>query len=421
MIYKEIKRCRICGNIHLIPIISLGDQALTGIFPKNEKDKVSVKPLELVKCDEINEDCCGLVQLRHNMDPEEMYGENYGYRSGLNNSMVEHLRNKVNKILKIVKLSQEDMIIDIGSNDSTLLQFYPKNLTLLGIDPTGKKFKAYYPEHIQLIPDFFSDKIIKEKFGDKKAKVITSIAMFYDLEDPTSFMKQIYNVLDDAGVWVFEQSYMPTMLEKTSYDTICHEHLEYYRFKQIKWMADKVGFKIVDVEFNDINGGSFSITVAKKESAYEENMELTDKILKEEKDKGLATLKPYEEFKNKTYKHREELVKLLEELNKKGKKVFGYGASTKGNVILQFCNITKKHIPFIAEVNPDKFGSYTPATNILIISEKEAKNMNPDYFLVLPWHFREFILKKEEKYIQEGGKLIFPLPSLEIVQKQQSK
>ena len=415
--YEEIKKCRICGNTHLDSIIDLGKQALTGVFPKSEEINVPIKPLVLVKCNDSNNNCCGLVQLKHNMDAEEMYGENYGYRSGLNKSMVEHLKNKVSKILKIAKLSDNDLIIDIGSNDSTLLQSYPKNLTLVGIDPTGVKFKKYYPDYISLIPDFFSEKVVKEKYGNKKAKIITSIAMFYDLEDPISFMKQIFNVLDDDGIWIFEQSYMPTMLEKTSYDTICHEHLEYYGFKQIKWMTDNVGLKIVDVEFNDINGGSFSLMVAKKESTHKENIELINKILKEEEDKKLSTLEPYKEFEKNTYKHKEELVELLDKLNKEGKKVFGYGASTKGNVILQFCNIKKNKIPFIAEVNPDKFGSFTPATNIPIISEEESKKINPDYFVVLPWHFRENIIQREQEYLKNGGKLIFPLPKIEIVEK----
>jgi hypothetical protein len=309
-------------------------------------------------------------------------------------------------------------VIDIGSNDATLLKAYPKkDLILAGVDPTGLHFKEFYPEYITLIPDFFPSAILKEKFPGKKAKIITSIAMFYDLEDPIAFMKSIHENLADDGVWVFEQSYMPTMLRMNSYDTICHEHLEYYRLKQIKWMTDKVGFKIIDIEFKDINGGSFSIMAAKANSLYKENTSLINKILAEEEKEGLGTLAPYEKFKKRVYEHREKLIKLIKDIKKENKSILGYGASTKGNVILQFCNLTEEDIPFIVEVNKRKFGSFTPGTKIPIISEEEFRSMKPDYLLVLPWHFKEFILEKEKDYLNAGGKIIFPLPSPHIIEK----
>jgi len=266
--YKEITKCRICGNANLVSLIHLGEQSLTGVFPKNIEDKITSGPLELVKCHPKNDkdNVCHLVQLHHSYDSSEMYGMNYGYRSGLNKSMVKHLNDIVGHVLATVKLSEGDLVIDIGSNDSTLLQQYPtdKKLKLAGIDPTGVKFKKYYPAHIQLIPDFFSFANINKSFPDKKAIVITSIAMFYDLEDPMSFVKQISESLAEDGIWVFEQSYLPAMLETISYDTICHEHLEYYALRQIKFMMDASDFKIINVELNDINGGSFRVTVARK-------------------------------------------------------------------------------------------------------------------------------------------------------------
>lgn len=414
---KEIKSCRICGNRELVPVLDLGEQTLTGVFPKSPQEPITQGPLELVKCAENHGKHCGLLQLRHSYELGEMYGENYGYRSGLNRSMVEHLRGRVNKILNITKLSAGDLVIDIGSNDSTLLQSYSQHdLQLVGIDPTGIKFKKYYPPHIDLIPDFFSAAKVKERFGSKKAKVITSIAMFYDLEDPTDFMRQIFDALDDDGIWVFEQSYMPTMLEKDSYDTVCHEHLEYYGFKQIKWMTDVVGFKIIDVEFNTANGGSFAITVAKKTSrAHAENTALINSILGQEERKKLSDLAVYQSFKENIVKQRRDIIRFVKEINDRGQKIFGYGASTKGNVILQYCSFTKKDIPYIAEVNADKFGRFTPGTGIPIVSEAEAKAMKPDYFLVLPWHFKDNIVHREKDYLDGGGALVFPLPRIEVV------
>ncbi len=242
-------------------MLDLGELMLTGVFPKAVREKVTTGQLRLVKCTGKN-DACGLLQLEHSYDLGEMYGENYGYRSGLNASMVTHLHNKVKGILGLVTLNKGDLVIDIGSNDGTTLQVYPADsLVLVGVDPTGVKHHSYCPAHIQLIPDFFSEALITERFPDKKARVITSFSMFYDLEDPLDFMRQVYDVLADDGIWVIEQSYMPTMLETNSYDTVCHERLEFYALQQIKWMADRIGFRIIDAEFNDVNGGSFSITV----------------------------------------------------------------------------------------------------------------------------------------------------------------
>ena len=298
--YTEIRKCRICGNTELVPILNLGSQVLTGVFPKKKDAVITSGPLELVKCKADKENnSCGLVQLRHSYNLKELYGDNYGYRSGLNKSMVEHLRRKVEKIEGIVDLNSGDLVIDIGSNDGTLLRAYSRDdLNLVGIDPSGKKFMEYYPDHIRLIPDFFSAQSIRNIFADKKAKVITSIAMFYDLESPMDFMRQIKEVLSDDGIWIFEQSYLPSMLEMNAYDTVCHEHLEYYCLKQIKWMTDEAGFKIIDVEINGINGGSFSVAVAKDNSSCRMKNTLTEKFLHDEESKGLNGLKPYKNFRS---------------------------------------------------------------------------------------------------------------------------
>jgi len=395
-------------------ILDLGMLSLTGVFPKSKNEKVPTGPLNLIKCNESHsKNSCGLVQLRESYNPELMYGQNYGYRSGLNNSMVQHLHNKVKKILDCVSLNSEDIVVDIGSNDSTLLRAYPKKkLNLVGFDPTGTKFKKFYPDHITLIADFFNSKSFKKKFGNKKAKVITSIAMFYDLEKPLEFVREVFDILSEDGIWVLEQSYMPRMLEVKAFDTICHEHLEYYRLKQIYWMMNKVGFKIIDIEFNQTNGGSFSVTVAKSESPLKETPSL-ERLLIEEENKGLSTNRPYDEFRKKVFEFKIQIRELLNKIHDEKGVVVGYGASTKGNVILQFADITSKDIPYIGEVNADKFGCYTPGTLIPIISEEEARKMNPDYFFVFPWHFKEFIIEKEKTKLNKKTALLFPLPSIE--------
>ncbi len=420
--YKEIKQCRICGNTNLVPVLDLGQQVLTGVFPRAKDEKITMGPLELVKCHGDADHCCGLLQLKQSYESDEMYGANYGYRSGLNLSMVRHLHGKVNQIRQMVNFKDGDFVLDIGSNDGTLLQAYPaRGLLLAGIDPSVKKFADYYPDHIQYIDDYFSAKAIQDRFGTKKAKVITSVSMFYDLERPIDFMTHIFDVLDEDGIWVFEQSYMPTMLKMNAYDTVCQEHLEYYSLRDIQWMARRAGFKIIDVEFNAVNGGSFSVTVAKKgNNQYKEKKALVDQILAREEQKGLLTLKPFEEFERRVFVHRDQLRVFIDRINREGKTIFGYGASTKGNVILQLCRLGEKDIPCVAEVNEEKFGCFTPGTNIPIVSEKDAKARYPDYFLVLPWHFRENFLEREKDWLELGGQLIFPLPEIEIVNYEKS-
>ncbi len=388
----------------------MGERYLTGIFPKSPTEEITKGPLDLVWCPS-----CFLLQLKQSYSLDEMYGDNYGYRSGLNSSMVKHLQQKINNLEKLVKLEDEDLVIDIGSNDATALKAYSGKYSKVGIDPTGAKFKEYYTDGVSLIPDFFSGKVFKENFPNRQAKIITSIAMFYDLEDPISFVKDIESVLASDGIWHFEQSYMPSMLRTNAYDTICHEHLEFYSLGVIKNILEKCGLRIMDVQMNTINGGSFSITACKQSASHKSNTPIINWMIGQEASMGLNTIKPYLDFGEKVLSHRKNLTDLIEALVADGKNIIGYGASTKGNVLLQYCGLTNRHIKCIAEVNEDKFGSFTPGTNIPIVSEEEARAMNPDYFFVLPWHFKSGILEREKEFISNGGKFIFPLPEIEII------
>lgn len=416
MLYEEIKHCRICGNTNLVSVLSLGAQALTGVFPQLG-ESVEEGPLEMVKCfGEKGESVCGLVQLRHDYQMEKLYGENYGYRSALNKSMVEHLQGIAEKIEQRIDLKDDDLVIDIASNDGTLLSSYKNTkLDLLGIDPTSDKFQEYYPAYISHVPSFFTREAVEKARGNQKARAVTSIAMFYDLPEPLKIMQDIEGVLAEDGIWIVEQSYMPTMIDNTSYDTICHEHLEYYALRQFVWMAEKTGLKIIDLEFNDTNGASFALTLAKKDAPYKEATEKIKKVLDEERERGFDELEIYCEFRRNTERHKAELQAFFAQAAAEGKSVFGYGASTKGNVILQYCGITPKEMPYIAEVNEYKFGRLTPGSLIPIVSEKEAKAMKPDYFMVLPWHFKKGIIEREMEYLEEGGHLVFPLPKIEII------
>ncbi len=413
----SIRKCRMCANSDLVKILDLGSQAATGVFPKSPDEQVFRGPLQLIKCVETSGGkTCGLAQLGHTYDSSLLYGNHYGYRSGLNAAMVAHLRRKAARIKQRVALTPGDVILDIGSNDGTFLAaLMEPGVTAVGVDPTAEKFRKYYRPEIHVIPELFSAASFRRHTGDKKVKVVTSIAMFYDLDEPFAFMQEVASLLADDGIWVFEQSYLPTMVEKTSYDTVCHEHLEYYALKQIVWMTARAGLTIVDVELNDINGGSFSVTAAPKSSAHAASAVGVETLLLNEQRSGFGSLAVYQHFRDRVFQHRDQLLQTLQGALQRGEKILGYGASTKGNVILQFCGLTPKELPAIAEVNPDKFGCYTPGTLIPIISEQEAHALRPDAFLVLPWHFRENLLEREAAYLASGGGMIFPLPKIEVV------
>jgi NDP-4-keto-2,6-dideoxyhexose 3-C-methyltransferase len=394
-------------------VLDIGEQALTGVFPRAPDEPITRGPLRLAKCTETADgSTCGLVQLEHSYALGEMFGDNYGYRSGLNPSMVRHLHGKVDAIVASTDLDAGDLVIDIGSNDGTTLSRFPRHCRLVGIDPTAAKFRQHYPSHVEAIADFFSATLVGQRFPGRKAKVVTSFSMFYDLEEPLEFMRQIHAVLADGGRWVFEQSYLPTMLEMNSYDTVCHEHLEYYALRQIKWMADRVGFVIVDVTFNDVNGGSFSVTAMKAASGARQAASV-DAVLRDELRLRLDTAAPLREFAGRVVESKRALRALVADLAARGEMLHGLGASTKGNVLLQYCELTPREVPTIGEVNPEKFGRFTPGCNIPIVAEDVLLASKATYLLILPWHFRNHFVGSPKF---KGKRLVFPLPSVEIVE-----
>lgn len=409
--YKKITACRVCGNQHLELVLDLGMQYLTGIFPASKDLNIPQGPLQLALCKQ-----CGLVQLLHSFEPSLMYGDNYGYRSGLNQSMVRHLTRKIHYLEKLCNLKDGSVVVDIGSNDCTSLKAYQTlNLIKIGIDPTGRKFEKYYPENVLLIPDFFSSQAF-ESVSKNKASIVTSLAMFYDLESPVQFAQEIESILCDDGVWHFEQSYLPLMLKANSYDTICHEHLEYYSLSTIKYILNKAKLKLIDVQVNDINGGSFAVSAAKENnSSLEVNHVVIDWYLNQELVNNINQRSTYDQFANRVKQEKNKLIDLIRRLNAADRTIFVYGASTKGNVTLQYCELTSADIRAAVEVNSEKFGCFTPGSNIPIISESDAKSMKIDYYLVLPWHFKNEILNRERNFINDGGRFIFPFPELEII------
>ena len=404
----KIKSCRNCKKSKFYDLFSLGKISFTGKFAKNKKINIKKTPLDLVMCRK-----CKLVQLNHNYDLNYLYGPDYGYRTGINRTMNVHVKNITKILEKKVKLKSGDAVLDIASNDGTLLNYYKTKYITFGIDPLIKKYRQNYHSIDYKVPSFFSIRKV-ENITSKKFKVITALAVFYDLENPNLFLSELEKILENEGVILIEFADMLSMIKFNMFDAICHEHLMYLSTKIMFQMVSKNNLRIFDIKYNDINGGSAQYFICKKQSKIKNNFKNISKALKKEKIFGLENLITYKKFFKKIEIIKKNLNNIITKAKKKNQTIHGYGASTKGNVLLQYFGITKKHLDFIADRNPRKYNYYTPGTKIKIISEKLSRKLKPSYYLVLPWHFKKEILKREKHLIKRGSKFIFPLPNIKI-------
>ncbi|MCR4327264.1 MAG: class I SAM-dependent methyltransferase [Nanoarchaeota archaeon] len=411
----EIKYCRSCDSDNLLPIISLGDQYVTNFVEENNEGQVKC-PLDLIICEN-----CKLVQLKHNAPPESMWNEQYWYKSGISSTIRSDLNEIVKTAKEIAKPNEKDVIVDIGCNDGTLLKFYGENYSnLVGFEPSNNVAKDAREKGLKVINNFFNYEDFKKEFGNEKAKIITSISMFYDLEDPNKFMEDIVSCLDKNGLLVIQQNYLLTMLTNNAFDNICHEHREYYSLLSLRSLLDKFNLEVFDIIQNEINGGSIRTYIKFKNNVEMNGFEGSEERIKEveklEKEMGLETLRPYQEFALRINRIKENLIKFINEEKMKGKKICAYGASTRGNVVLQYFDLDEKLIECIADKNPDKWGKKTVGSLIPIVSPEDLRKINPDYMVVLVWHFFEEIKNQEEEYFRKGGKFIVPLPDFKVVQ-----
>ncbi len=411
--------CRLCGSRSLTPIVDLGAQVLASAFAtETNRDRLPTRkvPLELVRCNpQLDERACGLVQLRHSFPPDLMYSE-YWYLSGVNQTMCDALAQIAARTSDFVELAPGDVVVDIGCNDGTLLNSYQvPGLDRVGFDPAQNL--AGMKDAFLRVPTYFNASSYRAVRGAKQAKVVTSIAMFYDLEDPNQFTAEVADILDDKGVWILQMADLPNMLRFNMFDNICHEHLCYYHLAPLETLFHRHGLKLVDVEMNFVNGSSYRLYI-RKIGGPPPTKAAADRIAKlrfDEFNLALDTDAPYEAFKRNIERNKHDLLFFLNQAKQQKKTVFVYGASTKGNVLLQYCGIDTSLVPFAADRNPRKWGASTLGSNIPIISEEDARAKQPDYFLVLPYHFMDEMLVRERAFTDRGGKFIVPVPSVKLV------
>lgn len=409
----EVYECRVCGCKNLTPILSLGNQYITNFIDSEDQqgDKV---PLDLVLCQE-----CKLLQLKHNAPPEAMWGDQYWYKSGISTTIKADLKDIAEKVQRLKELEEGDIIVDIGCNDGTMLDFYDKKIKRVGFEPSKNVAKDAQAKGHHVINNFFNFQNFKEAFGEKKAKIITAISMFYDLEDPNEFVKDIVSCLDKEGVFVIQQNYLLTMLEQNAFDNICHEHREYYSIYSLNNLLNRHGLEIFDIERNDINGGSIRTYIKLKENNIVKGFDGAEKrlleVYEDEKNAELDTDKPYKEFASRVDGIKDVLMNFLKKEKEHGKKIWIYGASTRGNVILQYFGLNTDLVECIADKNPDKWGKKTVGPLIPVVSYEKIKKDMPDYLLVNTWHFLNEIIKQEEEYFNKGGVFVVALPKFRII------
>jgi len=404
----KIKRCRSCNKSNIKKLFSLGNLCFTGKFPSINQE-IRKEPIDLVICKN-----CELVQLGHNFDLKYLYGPDYGYRTGINKTMLDHVCRVVKTLTKKTQLKKNELVLDIASNDGSLLNFYDKKIITFGIDPILNKYIEEYKNINYKISDFFSLKSITNK-TKKKFKIITALSVFYDAINPNKFIKDAKCLLSEDGIFLLEFADLASIIENKMFDTICHEHLEYYSSKVIIDLCKRNNLRVFDIKKNDINGSSKQYYICHSRSKYKNDQNVINKILNSEKNLKLSDPKTFKNFINTINASKQKLVNFLKKAKKIGKTVHAYGASTKGNVLLQYYKINNKMIDCVAERNKNKYNLYTPGTNIKIISEVLSRFDNPDYYLVLPWHFKKEILIREKNIRKKGTKFIFPLPNLKII------
>jgi len=397
---KKVRKCLLCSNKKLKKVFSLGNLFVSNFVKKSRIKKGPKAPLTLMYCNK-----CTLLQLSHIAPQELMYKKFYWYKSGVTQTMRDGLKEIYKSSLKHARLKKNDVVLDIGANDGTLLKYYDKKFKTIGCEPAKNLITDLKKNCKHVINDFWSYKNLKKilaKYKLKKPKVITAIGMFYDLEDPNKFIKDSALALNKNGIFIAQLMCLKSMINKNDLGNICHEHIEFYTLKSLKYLFENNGLEIFKIEENDINGGSYRIFCRKFKRG-------SIKLKKEN------VLQSVNQFVKRIKKNRSQMLNFINKKIKQGKKIFLYGASTKGNTLLQYYNLNKSIIPFAAERSPEKWGKYTIGTGIKIISEKEARKLNPDFFLVTPWGFIKEFVKRESEWLKKGGKFILPFPKLKIV------
>lgn len=412
-----IEKCRVCGNSELIPRIDIGEQYLSSVFPANldYHAEVSRYPLDLVMCRKgEGRTTCGLVQLGHRLNLSSMYNA-YPYTSSTNSSMAPILEDVARSARAFKNTEPGDVILDTGGNDGTLLSFFrDEPFTLLNIDPAKNVKSLLDSSNYTYVPDFMSEKAFRS-VSAKNAKLIFSIAMFYHLDTPVQFAKEVSACLDNEGVWTIQMAYLPAMLRTNMYDNIVHEHNGYYAAHHMKWIMEQAGLEVFDVAENNVYGGSFRVFVKKKGCS---KFPLTDRyraILEKELTEGIFNPVTYEEFMRRIEKTRDDLRALCQRIKAEGKTIWIYGASTKGNTILQYCGFTRDDFVAAADASLFKVGKYIIGSDIPIKDEAEMRAAKPDYLLTLPYSFVDAFVKREAALVAQGTKFIVPLPEVKII------
>jgi NDP-4-keto-2,6-dideoxyhexose 3-C-methyltransferase len=410
--FQKISQCRSCGSEELIPVLSLGDQYTSDFL--NSKDELNGNekiPLDLVLC---GEQSCSLLQTLHTASRQTLFNKNYWFRSSVNESLVEGLYDITSAIQKKINISDDDLILDIGCNDGTLLRSFKKGKKV-GFEPAPNIAPDATKGTFKIINDFFNYESFENELPGLKCKSITSIAMFYDLENPNKFVADISKCLDKNGIWTIQMAYLKTDIDSNGFDNIVHEHLEYYSLHSLESLLSRHNLEVFDLELNDLYGGSIRTYIKHKECSEFSIQESVEQLRAQELADGFSNVQTYLDYGARVMNLKNQLLAFIKQEQEAGKIIYCYGASTKGNTQLQYFDLNDSVIEKVVDRDHRKFGKYTVGSNLLVISEEEGRQEKPDYFIILPWHLTDFFVERERAYLEKGGKFIVPIPHFRVI------
>lgn len=402
--------CRACQRKTLNLFLSLGQMPLVNRFIEPEALSCDEKryPLDVAFCHN-----CGMVQLADVVPPTEMFSD-YLYFTGASEPMRQHFLSMVTEILESVGASEGDLVVDVGSNDGTLLSQYPGWVRRLGIEPSSNLAQEAERHGITTMCDFLNVAAANravELHGN--ATIVTATNVFAHVDDIRGFLDAAQVLLGGSGALVIEVPYLLDMLTNVEFDTIYHEHLSYFAVRPLLGVFESQGFEVTSVKRIPVHGGSLRIYV--RPSRNPQHSPIAKEFVSAELEAGLGTNAPYRRFATNVAAIRSRLCELVISLKDSGEAVAAYGAPAKGNTLLNYCGITADMIDYVTDTTPAKQGRYTPGTRIPVVHPSALVERTPDYALLLAWNYKDSILKKETEYRKNGGKFIVPIPYPTIV------
>lgn len=406
--------CRFCNTKLYIEFIDLINSPPSNSFLSKEQLNEPEKfyPLKLLLCDK-----CLLVQVDEYKKSSEIFNENYLYYSSFSKIWLDHAKNYVEFVSKRFELNKDSYVIEIGSNDGYLLQYFQElKVPCLGIEPSSKTAKVAIEKGIKVIDDYFSVSLAKKLVEQNvKADLIVGNNVLAHVPNINDFVQGLKILLKEKGVITMEFPHIMQLIENNQFDTIYHEHFSYFSFFTVNKIFEHHGLEIFDVEELQTHGGSLRIYAQHKEDKSKRISDNVKSLNTIESSKNMNSIKYYENFQEKVDKLKNNFLQFLINQKLKGKNIIAYGAAAKGNTLLNYCGVKRDLISFVVDISPHKQGLFLPASHIPIVDESAITKVKPDFIVILPWNIKNEIMNQLSYTKEWGCKFVIPIPEVVII------